>query len=149
MAAVVKQHDVAIREQAELVAKLEANSPAQDRAIAELRREVEELKGTQKATDDTKGTLYLAADKNPRMIKTEMSAKQLIAELKRKHPRTSWRLLKSGVICSGYQQIVTESSSDARMEYNTRAMDEQGITREMIKECWEAVAETISVRWSP
>lgn len=105
-----------------------------------------------KGPDDSVGTLYLAADKNPRMIRTEMAAKKLVAEMRRVHPQTSWRLLKSeGVVCAGYQQVVkviAESSSDVRMEYNMKAMNEHGITKEMVMACWGAVAETVSVRWS-
>lgn len=272
LAAAVEQHDVAIKEQADIVSRLEATSAAQEEAIAELRKEVEALKKTQQVThetvcdvrkelalpatapisvpsgptsgwdraiephilqansdvvfngeelvaalaplleaanltlddvhvrppqgmtvarrwtlemqgrdkrtaarkaaqllsalrvdgswravqvqgpDNTKGDLYIAMDKNPRMIRTEMSGKKLVAELKRRHPQKSWRLLKSeGIVCAGYQQVVkvvAESSSDIRLEYNQKALDDQGIQRETIQESWEAVAELISVRWS-
>lgn len=97
-------------------------------------------------------TLYMAPDKNPHTVKTEGSGNKFSAELKVRQPQVGWRLLREeGILSAGYQnvvRIVAESSTLLRLEYNTKALADQGLQKADMQSAWAAVAGAVNVQWS-
>lgn len=88
--------------------------------------------------------LYIAPDKEPRMVRTEVVGKKLLGLLRPRMRSVGWRLLREeGAISAGYQQVfrvVLESSTCVRFEFSQKALDEQKkLERKDLLAAWAAV----------
>lgn len=96
--------------------------------------------------------LYVAADKNPKTVRTEVASKRFVEELRKRLPNISWRLQREeGIVSVGYQQVVkveAESNSRVELRFNDPAVRDNGLTRQALQEVWDAVSSDVSVRGS-
>lgn len=82
--------------------------------------------------------LYVAPDKGPKTVRTEVAGKRFLNELTKRLPLIGWRLPREeGVISGGYQQVVkveVESSSTVELHFNDLAMRDIGLTRQTLQD---------------
>lgn len=98
--------------------------------------------------------LYLAPDKSPKTVRTEVAGKRYVNEFRQRLPQIGWRSqMEEGVISlisAGYQQVVkveAQLSSTVELRFNDPGLRDNGLMRQVLQEAWDTVSSDVSVRW--